>query len=172
MRKIIIGNWKMNPTTPKEALRIFSVIHRETKSIKNIDVVFAPPFVFLHLLKGAKIGAQDVFWEKVGAYTGEVSAVELKALGVTHVIVGHSERRAMGETDEIVHKKLEAVLGAGTKAVLCIGEPERKKDEAFPPIVRRELNSAMSKIKRPLLKNLIIAYEPIWAVGTGQADDP
>ena len=130
MRKIIIGNWKMNPTTPKEALRIFSVIHRETKSIKNIDVVFAPPFVFLHLLKGAKIGAQDVFWEKVGAYTGEVSAVELKALGVTHVIVGHSERRAMCETDEIVHKKLEAVLGAGMKAVLCIGELERKKDEA------------------------------------------
>ena len=162
----------MNPTTPKEALRIFSVIHRETKSIKNIDVVFAPPFVFLHLLKGAKIGAQDVFWEKVGAYTGEVSAVELKALGVTHVIVGHSERRAMCETDEIVHKKLEAVLGAGMKAVLCIGELERKKDEAFPPIVRRELHSAMSKIKRPLLKNLIIAYEPIWAVGTGKADDP
>jgi len=172
MKKLIIANWKMNPATSPDAKRLCGKVIGEIKNIKNVDVVFAPPFVFLPLLKGFKIGAQDVFYEKSGAYTGEISISQLRAFNVTHVIVGHSERRAMGEADEIVHKKLEAVLGAGMKAVLCIGEPERKKEEVFPPIVRKELHSAISKIKKPLLKKLIIAYEPIWAVGTGNADDP
>ena len=172
MKKIIIANWKMNPATPKEALRIFSVIHRETKSIKNIDVIFTPPFVFLPLLKQAKLGAQDVFFEKSGAFTGEISALQLKAYGITHVIVGHSERRAMGETEEIVQKKLKTVLESGLKAILCIGENERNREEAFPVIMRHELHSALLKIKKSALRNLIVAYEPIWAIGTGHAETP
>jgi len=174
MKKLIIGNWKMNPKTPRDARRLADAVGRGVKNIKNIQVVLTPPFIYLPFItnhSSLKLAAQDVYWQKSGAYTGEISIHQLKAFGVTYVIVGHSERRAMGETDEIVHKKLEAVLGAGTKAVLCIGEPERKKDEAFPAIVRKELHSAISKIKKPLLKNLIIAYEPIWAVGTGNADD-
>src|SRR3989338_2544813 len=174
MKKIIIANWKMNPNTPMDARRLADRVWRGVKHIKNVEVILAPPFLHIPSVfrVGIKIGAQDVFYEKSGAYTGEISISQLRAFNVTHVIVGHSERRAMGEADEIVHKKLEAVLGAGMKAVLCIGEPERKKEEVFPPIVRKELHSAISKIKKPLLKKLIIAYEPIWAVGTGNADDP
>src|SRR3989344_4300061 len=103
MKKIIIANWKMNPATPQHALRLAGEVGRGVKGIKNIEVVFAPPFVFLPLIaqhSSLKLAAQDVFYEKAGAYTGEISAPQLKALGVKYVIIGHSERRALGERSE------------------------------------------------------------------------
>ena len=136
----------MNPGSKDEARRLAGEVIRFSKKFKNIAIVLAPPFVFLHQIPKVKLGAQDLFWENSqagGAFTGEISAKQLKSLGVSYVIVGHSERRAMGETNEIVNKKLNVALEAGLKAVLCIGERERKKDEMFPAIVREELHSAI-----------------------------
>lgn len=172
MKKLIIANWKMNPASGAEALRLATSVWKRAKKFRKVDLVFAPPFVFLPILKKFKLSAQDVFWENKGAYTGEISVKELKSLGVHYAIIGHSERRALGETNEVVNKKLKAALGAGLRAVLCVGEPEKKREIAFPPIVREELRSAISGIKKALFKNLVIAYEPIWAIGGGRADSP
>lgn len=180
MKKIIIANWKMNPKSPKDALRLADQVGRGLKNVKGVDVVLAPPFVFLPALRHMpyaasrtfRLGAQNCFYEKSGAYTGEVSALQLKALGVRLVILGHSERRALGETDEIVRNKLKAVLENNLKAVLCVGEKDKKHDEVFPRAVRDELHLGIKKIKKSLLKNLIIVHEPIWAVGSGKADSP
>ncbi len=178
MKKLIIANWKMNPKSPRDASRLAGEIGRGLKNVRNVEVVLAPPFVYLTIIKkqaSLKIGAQNVFWEREGAYTGEVSALQLKALGVKLVIIGHSERRALGETNETVNKKLKAVLGAGMRAVLCVGEAEKQKEVAFPKIIRDELHEGLARIKKSLFRNLVIAYEPIWAISTmarGRADNP
>lgn len=183
MKKIIIGNWKMNPQTSREAVRLASKVGRGIKNIKNVEIVLAPPFIHLDAVRSTlyairsniKIGAQDAFWERGGAYTGEISSSQLKAYGVRLVIVGHSERRALGETDAMINKKLKAVLGAGMRAILCVGEQEKAKNEAFPKIIRDELSFDLAGIKKTFFKNLIIAYEPIWAIGGsghGRADTP
>ena len=126
MKKIIIANWKMNPQTARQALQLADEVRRGAKSLKNVEAVLAPPFLYIPIISkilsgksNLRLAAQDIFWEKGGAYTGEISADQLKASGVKLVIVGHSERRALGETNEIVNKKLKAVLGASMRAVLC-----------------------------------------------------
>ena len=173
----------MNPGTGREAARLAGLVGRGLKKTVRVDVVLSPPFIFIPLLSAVrrkipvfKIGAQDVFYENspggVGPYTGEISAKQLKACGAELIIVGHSERRALGETDETVNKKLKTVLRHGMRAVLCVGEREKKKDEAFPQIVRDELRFGLRKIKKSLFKNLVVAYEPIWAIGTGKTDTP
>lgn len=184
MKKIIIANWKMNPRSPAEALKLAGKVAGGVQSQDKADVVLAPPAIFLQTVakfagtsKKIKLGSQNVFHEKGppaggGAFTGEVSASQLKALEVGYVIVGHSERRAMGETNETVHQKLRSVLEGGLKAILCIGEKERNKEEAFSFVMRQELHSALLKIKKSNFKNLIIAYEPIWAIGTGNPETP
>lgn len=162
----------MNPASPREASKLAGKVGRGVRNIRNVEVILTPPFVFLPVVSKIKLGAQDVFYEKAGAYTGEISALQLKASGVRLVIVGHSERRALGETNEIVNKKLKAVLSAGMRAVLCVGETEKQKEVAFPKIIRDELHEGLLRIKKYLLRNLVIVYEPIWAVGTGRADNP
>lgn len=170
MKKIIIANWKMNPDSGPKARALAEETEREIASVRNADVVIAPPYPFLRdvgpVLVKAALGAQDVFWEEDGAYTGEVSVRQLKDLGVGYVIVGHSERRAVsGETDEMVHKKIRAVLEGGLMAILCVGEAERSGSE-IPASVSMQVQSALAGIKKPLLKKLIIAYEPVWAIST------
>ena len=182
MKKIIIANWKMNPQTARQALQLADEVRRGAKSLKNVEAVLAPPFLYIPIISkilsgksNLRLAAQDMFWEKGGAYTGEISADQLKASGVKLVIVGHSERRALGETNEIVNKKLKAVLGASMRAVLCVGEAERQKEVAFPKIIRDELHEGLTRIKKSLFRNLVVAYEPIWAISTagrGRADNP
>ena len=133
MKKIIIANWKMNPQTAKEARRLFDAIKKGVRPIKNTEVVIAPSFVHLSLFKPSgsiKLAAQDLFFEDPPAgrraYTGEISASMLKDLKVSYVIVGHSERRQyIGESDELISKKLESAFSRGFKTVLCVGEKER-----------------------------------------------
>lgn len=174
----------MNPSSSKEAFRLFDRIKR-VKPPRKLKVAVAPPFVYLESfskkLAGSriKLAAQDVFWESPpvgkGAYTGEISAAMLKNLKVSYVIVGHSERRFnLGETDEMVNKKIKTALKSGLKVVLCVGEREREADE-LPEIVKNQLRKALEKIPVKLAGNIIIAYEPIWALSTtkgGRADDP
>jgi len=187
MKELIIANWKMNPRTEKEAVRLAKETEKKTRGLKNAEVVIAPPFVFLEavgkILKPItynlkpKLGAQDIFWKEKGAYTGEVSSQELKSLGVKYVIVGHSERRLAGETDTEISWKVAAGLKAGLRVVLCVGEPwsVRKRGlAAAKRFVENQFQKDLKGIKNYKLKtkNLIIAYEPVWAIGTGRADKP
>ena len=178
MEKLIIGNWKCNPTSLNEAKKLFNLAKRGIKKIKNVEVVICPPFSYLSLISSFlvprssfKLGAQNCFWEEKGAFTGEISPLMLKDLGCKYVIVGHSERRTLGETDEIINKKLKAVLKAKLTPILCIGETakERKKGKTFK-VLRKQIKTALNFPKYEILntKYLIVAYEPVWAIGTGK----
>lgn len=165
----------MNPLHPKDAYILAEKIEAGKNIFgKNVDVVVSPPFPYLTAagmaLKKIKLGAQDVFWEKEGAYTGEVSAPQLLSLGVSYVIVGHSERRKYsGETDEMINKKAKVALEHGLSVVLCVGEREQGE---ISPEVRDQLVSALSGIKKQMLKNLMVCYEPIWAISANKNARP
>lgn len=170
MKKLIVANWKMNPLSEKEAIRL-------AKACDLPRVTIAPPFVFLaalkKILKKARLGAQDAFFEKQGPYTGEISFGELNDFGVKDVIIGHSERRALGETDVLINKKIKALLETHFRVILCVGEPfsVRKKGlNAAKKFVAKQLLADLRGMKK--FDNLTVAYEPIWAIGSGKNDDP
>lgn len=171
---VIAGNWKMNKT-PSEAAELINAIK---PLVANADctVVCCTPYVDLaYAIECAKgtnihIGAENVHWAESGAFTGEISAAMLKEVGVEYVVIGHSERRAyFGETDETVQKRVRAALDAGLKVILCVGETleEREKDITFET-VSIQTKIALKGVTEEELKNIIIAYEPVWAIGTGK----
>ncbi|RME61317.1 triosephosphate isomerase [Candidatus Parcubacteria bacterium] len=171
-RKLLVANWKLYVSSPAEAQRL-------AQDSNVAGVVLCPPFPFLSLVAGAApraaLGAQDVFWEQEGAYTGEVSGVMLRRIGVRYVVVGHSERRALfAEDDRVVRKKLAAALAAKLAPILCVGEPKkvwRRGMLASWKFVRAQLARALRGL--PLArKGLLVAYEPIWAIGGKGSDDP
>lgn len=179
MKKIVIANWKMNPLTVPDAKRLFSAVVKGVRGIKNVDVVVAAPFVYLPLVaagsrkRAVALAAQDLFWEEKGAYTGEISGTMLKSLGARYVIIGHSERRMhLGENDEMINKKLKAALKAGITPILCIGELERNNLEDTLLFLKGQLKKDFAGIKPELARKIIVAYEPIWAIGTGRAENP
>ena len=169
MPKLIVANWKMNPSTEAEAILL-------AKATDAPGVVICPPFPFISavagVIKDARLGAQDVFWqESAGPYTGEVSAAELKNLCVSYVIIGHSERRAnLGETDEMVAKKIVSALHAGIIPILCIGENlAEKQNGKKEEVLAREVKVGLHEAAKELAgKQIYIAYEPIWAISTSQ----
>ncbi len=175
---IIVANWKCNPRDPEEAKSLFAS-QKKLGSLEKIEVVICPPLIYLPKMKatgGIKLGAQDCFWEEKGAFTGEVSAVMLSQLGCEYVIVGHSERRRhFNETDEMINKKLKAVLSAGLKPILCVGEiGEERVAGKTKEVFKKQLEGALrdvSEIDFPISR-LLIAYEPVWAIGTGNACNP
>jgi len=175
-KKLIIANWKMNPASLKEAEKLFLVVKKSVSKFKNVKTVICPSFVHLgemtYLYSGKLIdfGAQDAFWENKGSFTGEVSPLMLKDLGVKYVILGHSERREMGETNEIVSQKVKASLKAGLNVILCIGESERDDGGGFLKFLEEELQESLRGVSRNNLSKLIIAYEPIWAIGKSTED--
>lgn len=170
MDKIIIANWKMNPETAEEAIELFELVKRGVAEVNGIDVVICPPFVYLPILKGLKLGAQNVFYKEEGAFTGEVSPLMLKDLGVEYVIVGHSEsRKYLNETDEIVNNKVIEALKVGLKPILCVGEKDGEDREEG---LRGQLSKGLKDISEEEIKNVIIAYEPVWAIGTGNNCSP
>ena len=170
---LIAGNWKMN-TTLTEAIALVQTMRRKLGEIVNVDKVLCPPFISLaairDLIKGSsiKLGAQNVYFEEKGAYTGEVSLLMLAGL-CEYVIIGHSERRQyFNETGEIVNKKIVAALKAGLKPILCIGERlEENEAGRTEEIVTGQLKTSLTGIST--ISGLTIAYEPIWAIGTGKA---
>ena len=169
-KPLIIANWKMNPDAPGRAVLLANKIERSLARIRNVDVIIAPPFPFLlpiaAVIKRAKLGSQNVFWQDCGAYTGEVSWHQLKHLKVEYVIVGHSERKLfLGETDEMINRKIRILLEQGMTPILCVGERERVGDD-IPDIVGEQIRVALKGIKKNILKKLVIAYEPIWAIST------
>jgi len=171
-KKYLIANWKMSPSSLSKAKDLFSFFRKKLKNKKSLEIVFAPPFVYLSdLLKlnsaknFIKYGAQDVFWEEEGSFTGEISIKELKDLGVKYVIVGHSERRSLGETNSDVNKKIKVVLHNKIIPVVCIGEKERDGHGDYLAFVRKQISGALEGVKLEDLKNIIFAYEPVWAIG-------
>ncbi len=166
-KKIIIANWKMNPENLKKAQKLFKSIKVKSEA----EVVVCPPFIYLSSLKGS--GAQNCFFEEKGPYTGEVSVSMLKDLGCKYVIIGHSERRKhFQETDELINKKLKAVLNKGLSPIFCIGETgEEREEEKTEQVLLKELEQGLKDIPLSKIANLNIAYEPIWAIGTGNACD-
>lgn len=174
MSKIIVGNWKMNPSTLEEAKNIISKTF-EVKS-KNVSVVIAPPAVFLiplmQFFKRKKIlfGAQNTNYLKEGAHTGEISVSMLRKAGVQYVIAGHSERRAQGESDADVSLKVASILKEKMIPILCIGEKEHDSAGAYLEILQNQLLNSLSGVPTSSFKSIIIAYEPIWAIGKEEKD--
>ena len=164
MKVFIIGNWKMNPGGLKKAKSLFDSIKRGLRNVKKkkkVEVVLCPPFVYLQGFKSKalpfKLGSQNCFWEEKGAFTGETSPLMLKDLGCKYVIIGHSERRKyFQETDTMINKKLSLVLKAGLIPILCIDKIS-------------QIKKGMKGLLGKEIKKIIVAYEPIWAIGTGKA---
>jgi triosephosphate isomerase len=200
--KYIVANFKMNPERREdmeawvEKFFEFALVKRGRDD--QVRVVLCPPFVWLPIVAnriahsanrygsgalrlaiGAKpiLGAQDVFWEMKGPYTGEISPAMLKSVGCEYVIVGHSERRTLGETDEMINRKIKAALKAGLKVILAVGESARAgtddtRGREVGPALKDQLVKALSGVARTKIGDLIVAYEPLWAVGTGIAATP
>ena len=176
MRKpVIAGNWKLFKTTV-EAVELIHNLIPLVKGITDVEMVIAPAFTVLGTAKAALAGtaiqlaAQDCFWEQEGAYTGEISPKMLTDVGCSHVIIGHSERRQFfGETDETVNKKLKAALAANLTTIFCIGETlaERESENTFE-VLERQITEGLAGINATDPRRLIIAYEPVWAIGTGK----
>ncbi|NLN15537.1 MAG: triose-phosphate isomerase [Tissierellia bacterium] len=171
---IIAGNWKMNKTIA-EAVDLVEEI-KVNKLKDGVEVVLCTPFTALAAVKEAvegtaiRVGAQNMHWEEWGAYTGEISPLMLKELGVDYVIIGHSERRQyFNESDESVNKKVIAALKHGIKPIVCVGESlEERESNKEKDVVRRQITKALEGLKAEDVKNIVIAYEPIWAIGTGK----
>jgi len=176
-KKIIIGNWKMNPLSLKEAEKLFTNIAKSISGVRKTEVVICPPFLYLEKLKSIgwrtqkiSLGAQNVFWGNPpaggGAYTGEVSADMLYNIGARYVIIGHSERRSIGENNNDVNKKIKASISAGLRPILCVGESVRDENHEYFNIVKTQLVECLSGISKNSILKVIVAYEPVWAISS------
>jgi len=161
----------MNPLTSKEAEKLFSGVTQDIFSIKKTEVVVCPPFIYLERLKKIrtskmKLGAQDAFWDEAGAFTGEVSGEMLYNIGIKYVILGHSERRAIGESNQDINKKIKASLVAGLIPILCVGESIRDENHSYFNFIKTEMEECLIGISKNSMAKIIIAYEPIWAISS------
>lgn len=178
-KKIVAGNWKMNKTV-KEALEMLSSLKELVADVKETEVVIGAPFTALSeaskLVAGSnvKLAAQNMNPNKNGAFTGEISPLMLKDLGVEYVILGHSERREYyGETNEIVNEKVKSALANGLKAILCVGEKlEEREANKTETVVEDHIKGGLKDISKEDMANVVIAYEPVWAIGTGKTATP
>jgi triosephosphate isomerase len=179
-KKIVAANWKMNMTQAESARFVESFL-RDVGEINDVDVVILPPFTAIAKVTEAlgnaqnvKVGAQNMYWEKNGPFTGEISAALLRDLFVHYVVLGHSERRSLfGETDEIVNRKVRAAHAAALHPIVCIGETLEQRDKGnVEKILSIQLRGSLSDLNPKELQETIIAYEPIWAIGTGRNATP
>lgn len=180
MRKpIIAGNWKLNNTS-KEALELVTLLKRDLIDIEAVDIVVCPVFTVLAEVKDVLfetnigVGAQNLYWEDAGAFTGEVSAPMIKDTGAQYVIIGHSERRQFfGETNETVNKKIKAALKHGLTPIVCVGEvlAEREANKTFD-VIKNQCDGSFANLSKEEFEKMVIAYEPVWAIGTGKTATP
>jgi triosephosphate isomerase (TIM) len=171
----VAANWKMYKTV-KETVDYLEVFRRLVVDVADAEIVIAPPFLAVHTAAGAVAGSnvhiagQDLYWETEGAFTGEVSAAMLKASGASHVIIGHSERRTkFGETDEHVNKKVKAAIAGGLISIVCVGETlQERESEQTLAVLDRQLKVGLDGLTSEQVAGLAVAYEPVWAIGTGR----
>ncbi len=175
MRKpFIAGNWKMN-TNRQSAVDLASGLAEQLRDVESVDIAVCPPFVYLHAVAKAlsssniALGAQDVYFEPNGAYTGEISCEMLKDVCCTYVIVGHSERRhKIGETDELINKKIRAAISSGLLPIFCVGELlEEREAGKTEAVVTRQVKAGLAGLHSDKVLAVTVAYEPVWAIGTG-----
>jgi triosephosphate isomerase len=172
---LIAGNWKMFKTV-QEAVSFVKELRSVVKDVNQVEIVVAPPFTAVHpaaeALRNSNVGvaAQDVYWEREGAFTGEVSAAMVREAGAQYVIIGHSERRRLfGETDATVNRKVVAALGAGLIAIVCVGETlEEREGNQTLTVLDRQVKDGLDGLSAAQVAELVIAYEPVWAIGTGR----
>ena len=179
-RKILAANWKMNMTLG-EADSFLESFLVEVANENSVDIVLVPPFTALarvseklNEIQNVKVGAQNMHWEKSGAFTGEISAAMLRELFARYVILGHSERRTLfGETDEIVNKKTKAALAATLIPIVCIGETLAERDgNRVEEVLEKQLTGSLAGLTPDQIADTVIAYEPVWAIGTGRTASP
>jgi triosephosphate isomerase len=178
-KKLIAANWKMYKT-PDEAKTFFTEFLPLVNGHDRDEIVVCPTYLAIdaavHAIKGSNvaIGAQDLYWEKEGAFTGEICAGMLLAVGATHVLIGHSERRQyFGETDDTVNFKLKAAIEAGLTPIVCVGEVLEEREAGLTDdVLRRQCLRAFNKVSAKKAHNLVVAYEPVWAIGTGKTATP
>ena len=176
---LVVGNWKMF-TTPATGAELAAHLARDLAGLRGVEVVVAPPFTSLAAVgpaiqgKGIHLAAQDLHWEEQGAFTGAISRGMLEALGCLYVIVGHSERRKhFGETDQQVNRKVQAALSGGLRPILCVGEEEKERsDGRLREVIGRQVSQALEGYPADSASRLAVAYEPVWAIGTGRAASP
>lgn len=179
-KKVIAGNWKMNNDLEQSASLINGLKDLLKNEKPNCDVIICPPFTSLteskKLIDGSviKLGAQNMHFEDSGAFTGEISASMLKSAGCEYVIIGHSERRTLfGDTDKTLNKKLKKALEVGLKPIFCVGELlEERESEITKDVVKTQVEIGLFDVSAEEMKNVIIAYEPVWAIGTGKTATP
>lgn len=177
-KKVIAGNWKMN-MLPNETINFIEGLSQEIKDVKN-EIILCVPYtdLFYALLTAQntniKIGAQNMHWKEKGAYTGEISGQMLKSIGVEYVIIGHSERRQyFAETDETVNLKVKSALENNLKPIICVGETlEQREHGETEKIVESQIKLALKDLTKEQIRAIIIAYEPVWAIGTGKTATP
>jgi triosephosphate isomerase len=171
----IAGNWKMFKTV-HEAVVFVKELRGLVKDVTSVDIVVGPPFTALHAVaesarnSNVAVAAQNLHWEREGAFTGEVSAAMIKEAGAEYVIIGHSERRRLfGETDVIVNRKVTAAIGAGVTPIMCVGETleERERNDTLA-ILDRQIKDGLDGVTGDQVAALVVAYEPVWAIGTGR----
>jgi len=168
----MVANWKMNPQTLAEAKQIFVGIKNAAKKHSSVSVVVAPPAIYLsELMKSAggavSLAAQNTHFEPLGSFTGEISPTMISDIGAKYIIVGHSERRIIGESNNEVAKKIMATLKARLIPIICIGERERDSQGNFFTFIETQIETAFKELPKSRFKDAVIAYEPIWAIGTG-----
>ena len=175
----IAGNWKMNKTVG-EALDLVRELKGAVSGVKEVEVAVAPPFTSLHAvhkeLEGSSIrlAAQNLYWEEKGAFTGEISPLMLKEVGCQYVIIGHSERRQFfGESDETVNRRIKAALAQGLRVIFCVGETLRDREEGKTfPLIEKQMEGGLKGLDGQGMGEMVIAYEPVWAIGTGKTATP
>lgn len=176
---LVAGNWKMFKTVA-ETVKHVKALRALVKDITDVEIVVAPPFPSIHAaadsLRGSNVlvGAQDLYWEREGAFTGEVSAPMIKEAGAEFVIIGHSERRTLfGETDATVNRKIGAAFGSTLTPIVCIGETldQRERNETLD-VLDRQIKNGLDGVASDQLARLVLAYEPVWAIGTGRNATP
>jgi triosephosphate isomerase len=167
MKKLIIANWKLNPTTLKEAQKLAASASVKAKN----KVVLCPPTIYLLRIDYPNLGAQDCFWQDKGAFTGQTSALQLKDLKIKYCVIGHSERRATGDSDEMINAKVKACLGQKITPILCVGfgTTVAQDDLEVVDVLKTQLDIGLANVDA---SQVIVAYEPVWAIGTGKTATP
>ena len=177
MKKLIVGNWKMHPDTLSDAQKIFTASKRAASRAKKSSIVVCPPALYISALQSKKslsqpfsLGAQNVYHSNIGSHTGEIAPRMLKKIGCRYVIVGHSERRKDGESHDSIAQKAKAVLEEGMIPILCVGEHARDSRGAYLRWLSEQINASLAGISRQKISRIVLAYEPLWAIGKSAQD--
>lgn len=174
MRPLIIGNWKCNPPSLKEAINLSKAVIKKVKFSRKAEIIICPPFIYLFPLKKIfkekiALGAQDVFYEEKGPFTGQISPLMIKDLGCKYVIIGHSEKRKLGDIEKTINQKIKKAIACGLNIIFCVGEDkEARKTKKFFNLISKQIKEGLEGVSKKYLKNITIAYEPVWAIGTGK----